>query len=125
MDFAGSTVIPGFNDAHIHVLSSGIRHTLMADCALPSIGEIQEAIRFRASDTAAGEWVQGFKFDDTKTAENRFLNREDLDQASPDNPVLVAHRAGHVYYTNSRGLERLGIDKNSPDPRGVGTVGTR
>ena len=118
MDFAGSTVIPGFNDAHIHVLSSGIRHTLMADCALPSIGEIQEAIRFRASDTDAGEWVQGFKFDDTKTAENRFLNRQDLDQASPDHPVLVAHRAGHVYYTNSLGLARLGIDKNSPDPSG-------
>ena len=47
MDFAGSTVVPGFIDAHIHVLSSGIRHTLMADCALPSIGEIQEAIRLK------------------------------------------------------------------------------
>ena len=35
MDFAGSTVIPGFNDAHIHVLSSGIRHTLMARLRTP------------------------------------------------------------------------------------------
>ena len=118
MDFAGSTVVPGFIDAHIHVLSSGIRHTLMADCALPSIGEIQEAMRLRAADTAAGDWVQGFKFDDTKTVENRFLNRRDLDGVTRQHPILVAHRAGHVYYTNSKGLETLGIDKNSPDPPG-------
>ena len=118
MDFAGSTVVPGFIDAHIHVLSSGIRHTLMADCALPSIGEIQEAMRLKAADTAAGDWVQGFKFDDTKTVESRFLNRRDLDDVTGQHPILVAHRAGHVYYTNSKGLEALGIDKNSPDPPG-------
>ncbi len=118
LDFGWKTVVPGFIDAHIHVLSSGIRHTLMADCALPSIGEVQEVLRLRAQDMAPGEWVQGFKYDDTKTEENRFLNRRDLDAVSKDQPLLVSHRAGHVYYTNSKGLEVLGIDKNTPDPPG-------
>ncbi|MCH8090171.1 MAG: amidohydrolase family protein, partial [Chloroflexi bacterium] len=67
LDFGWKTVVPGFIDAHIHVLYSGVRHTLMADCALPSIGEVQEALRLRLRGKSPGEWVQGFKFDDTKT----------------------------------------------------------
>ena len=112
VDLPGKTVLPGFIDAHIHVLSSGARHVMAADCSLPTIGDIQDALRERVAVTPAGEWVQGFKFDYTKTAENRFLRREDLDAVSMEHPILVAHRAGHVYYGNSLALERAGF--NSP-----------
>ena len=109
LDLGGKTVLPGFVDAHIHVLSSGTRHVMAADCALPSVGAIQEALRERVAATPGGQWVQGFKFDDTKTAENRFLRREDLDAVSTAHPILVAHRAGHVYFGNSLALERAGL----------------
>ena len=118
LDLGGKTVLPGFVDAHIHVLSSGTRHVMAADCALPSIGAIQEALRERAAAAPAGQWVQGFKFDDTKTAENRFLRREDLDAVSTAHPILVAHRAGHVYFGNTRALERAGFNDETPDPPG-------
>ena len=98
VELPGKTVLPGFIDAHIHVLSSGTRHVMAADCSLPTIGDIQDALRERVAVTPPGQWVQGFKFDDTKTAENRFLRREDLDAVSTEHPILVAHRAGHVYY---------------------------
>ncbi len=45
VDLTGKTVLPGFIDAHIHVLNSGIRHVMAADCDLRSIGAIQEALR--------------------------------------------------------------------------------
>ena len=118
LDVAGKTVLPGFIDAHIHVLSSGIRHVMAADCALPSIGAVQVALRQQAVGVPSGQWVQGFKFDDTKTSENRFLNRQDLDAVSTDHPILVAHRAGHVYYLNSRGLEVAGFNRETSDPPG-------
>ena len=35
LDLPGKTIVPGFIDAHIHVLSSGIRHVMSAYCALP------------------------------------------------------------------------------------------
>ena len=117
-DLSGKTVLPGFIDAHIHVLSSGTRHVMAADCALPDIAAIQSALRDRAANTPSGQWVQGFKFDDTKTAENRFLRREDLDAVSAVHPVLVAHRAGHVYYGNTMALERAGFNDETPDPPG-------
>ena len=118
LDLPGKTVLPGFIDAHIHVLSSGTRHVMAADCALPTISDIQSALRERVAATPAGQWVQGFKFDDTKTAENRFLNRDDLDAVSANHPILVSHRAGHVYYGNTLALERAGFNDETPDPPG-------
>ena len=77
-DMRGKTIVPGFIDAHIHVLSSGTRHVMAADCDQRSIAEIQSALRERVDSASRGQWIQGFKFDDTKTQENRFLDKDDL-----------------------------------------------
>ena len=108
LDLTGKTVLPGFIDAPIHVLSSGIRHVMAADCSLPSISGIKDVMRQQAAQSKPGEWVQGFKFDDTKTEEDRFLTRQDLDEISTEQPILVSHRAGHVYYMNSKGSSNFG-----------------
>lgn len=118
LDLSGKTVLPGFIDAHIHVLNSGIRHVMAADCDLRSIGAIQQALREQAAKTPAGEWVQGFKFDDTKTTERRFLSKEDLDAVSTTHPILVAHRAGHIFYMNSRAMDLAGFNRETVDPLG-------
>ena len=118
LDLTGKTVLPGFIDAHIHVLNSGIRHVMAADCDLPTITAIQTALRERVETTAPGQWVQGFKFDDTKTVENRFLFREDLDAVSTFHPIMVSHRAGHIYYLNTAALEAAGFTRDTPDPFG-------
>ena len=118
LDLTGSTVLPGFIDAHIHVLNSGIRHVMAADCDLPTISAIQTALRERAETTPPGQWVQGFKYDDTKTAENRSIFREELDAVSAFHPIMVSHRAGHIYYLNSMALELAGFDRDTPDPFG-------
>ena len=118
LEASGSTVLPGFIDAHTHVMSSGVRHVAQEDCDLRSIGEIQEALKGRAVDTTPGEWVLGFKFDDTKTSEQRFLHRRDLDAVSDEHPVMVAHQAGHVYFFNSPGLRQAGFSDDTPDPSG-------
>ena len=118
LDLTGKTVLPGFIDAHIHVLNSGIRHVMAADCDLPTITAIQTVLRERVETTAPGQWVQGFKFDDTKTVENRFLFREDLDAVSTFHPIMVSHRAGHIYYLNTAALEAAGFTRDTPDPFG-------
>ena len=70
LDLEGRTVVPGFIDAHIHVLDSGIKHVQAVDCDLPSLQEVQHALSARAHVTPAGQWVRGFKFDDTKVRGN-------------------------------------------------------
>lgn len=118
IDLSGKTITPGFIDAHSHPASSGRQHLRNVDCDLRSIKAIQEAIKTRASNTPKGQWVQGFKYDDTKTAEGRFVNRQDLDAAAPDHPVFIRHRGGHTGYVNSKALQLVGFTKDTPDPEG-------
>lgn len=118
IDLTGKTVVPGFIDAHTHPVYSGIRHLRRVDCDLRSIQGIQQAIRAKAAQTPKGQWVVGFKYDDTKTEEGRKLIREDLDQAAPDHPVLIQHRGGHTAYVNSLAIKMAGVAENAPDPAG-------
>ena len=118
LDLQGQTILPGFIDAHCHVLSSGLQHLRSVNCDLRSIPAIQQAIRSRAEQTPPGEWVQGFLYDDTKTLERRFLTRTDLDAAAPQHPVFITHRGGHTAYVNSLALQRAGITETSTDPSG-------
>ncbi len=118
VDLGGKTVVPGFIDGHCHPAWSGRRHLRFIDCDLRSIAAIQDAVRERAAKTPPGEWVAGFKYDDTKTAEKRFITREDLDAAAPNHPVFIEHRGGHTAYVNSLALAKVGITEKSADPEG-------
>ena len=76
------------------------------------------ALRERAGKTKPGDWVLGFKYDDTKTAEGRPLTRDDLDGVSKEHPVFVEHRGGHTSYLNSRAFTVAGVSETTPDPPG-------
>jgi len=118
IDLGKSTVLPGFIDAHSHPAMAGVMHLRMVDCDLRSIAAIAAALRERAAKTAAGDWVMGFKYDDTKTSDGRPLTIGDLDAAVPDHPVYIQHRGGHTIYCNSVAMKRAGIDEKTPDPAG-------
>lgn len=118
VDMGGRTITPGFIDAHSHPAGSGRRHLTDLDCSLDSIAEIQGLVAAKAANTPAGEWIFGFKYDDTKTSEGRYINREDLDEAAPHHPVIINHRGGHTAFVNSMALYVSGVNKNTPDPNG-------
>lgn len=118
IDIGGKTITPGFIDAHSHPASSGLRHLRMVDCDLRSIDKLKEAIKTKGDNTPLGEWVRGFKYDDTKTKDGRYINRYDLDEVAPDHPVIITHRGGHTAYVNSKALDLAGITPEAQDPEG-------
>jgi len=118
IDAEGMTITPGFIDAHSHPSGAGVNELVQVNADLRSIAEIKSALQERASTTPAGQWIQAFKYDDTKLAEGRPLNRFDIDEVVPNNPVVVGHRGGHTGVYNSVALALAGITAETPDPDG-------
>jgi predicted amidohydrolase YtcJ len=118
IDAAGLTIVPGFIDAHTHPAASGAEHLMYVDCDKRSIADIQKALKERLAKTKEGEWVIGFKYDDTKLSDGRPLSRADLDAAAPKHPVRVSHRGGHTAVYNSLAFRLAEITRDTPDPEG-------
>jgi hypothetical protein len=120
IDLAGRAVLPGFNDAHNHLVEFGLNLAEL-DCRTPpvaSIEEIVQLVRDRAAEVAPGTWIKGWGYDHTRLKERRHPSRTDLDRAAPDNPVVVKRTDGHMCVVNSLALEKAGITKDTPDPPG-------
>jgi predicted amidohydrolase YtcJ len=112
LDAQQMTVVPGFIDAHSH--PSGVEELYGVNTNLRTVREIQAAIRAKVETTAPEVWITGFMFDDTKL--DRPLTRKDLDEATTEHPVSVAHRGGHTNFYNSKAFELAGITDATPDP---------
>src|SRR6266536_1875351 len=117
---AGRTVVPGFNDAHIHLWKEGMLLTQVnARPALtPSIAHIVAAYAERAAHIPAGQWIEGRGYDENRLAERRHPTRADLDRAAPDHPIVLGRTCGHIIVANSRALALAGITAATPDPPG-------
>lgn len=120
IDARGQTVVPGFNDAHCHLIALAAGY-LAVDCspaAVRSIADIQEAIRRRAGQTPEGGWIRAGGYNEFYLAERRHPNRRDLDAASPGHPVKLVHRSGHACVLNSRAMDLAGITAETEEPEG-------
>lgn len=117
-DLGGGTVIPGFNDAHCHVLAFGLSLLQVNLKRTTRIAELVAAVRARVRTTAAGGWVRGHGYNDNKLAERRHPRRVDLDAVSPAHPVWLQHTSGHMGVANSIALREAGLTRDTPDPQG-------
>lgn len=124
VDLDGATLMPGFIDAHCHPLMYGQFQT-WADCGwedAPDVDAVVEKLR-RAGDGLPPERpIRGHGFNQGNVAEQRHLNRDDLDRVDDAREVLVFHSSGHGAYVNSWTLSDRGIESSTPDPEG-GRIG--
>ena len=125
VDLGGKTLLPGFIDGHSHYINS----LLVADqCKLyappsgpgkdvPSI--IAELKRYATErKIPKGEMIMGYGYDDTVMPGGRLLNRDDLDEAFPDNPVRIEHVSMHGVVLNSLALKYYDISAETETPAG-------
>lgn len=122
VDLAGQTLVPGFNEAHNHMMSFGLT-LAQVDCKAPgcgSIAELQRRVAARVAETPAGVWVLGRGYDDQSLAERRHPTRHDLDAVAPDHPVIITNASGHLGVANSRAIALAGITRDTQPPEGGG-----
>jgi predicted amidohydrolase YtcJ len=109
---AGKTVLPGFNDAHLHPLLLPPGSASLARAT--DVEQVVEALRAQARAAPDAPWILGYAYDDT--ALGRHLDRRDLDRVATQRPVLAWHASLHLMAVNSVALDTAGIDRDTPDP---------
>jgi len=118
VDLEKHFVMPGFNDAHVHIGGAGADWLAVRLFGAGTVGEMQKRLAAAVAAHKPGEWITGFGWDHTLWPEKKFPNRQQLDIVSPKNPVILTHVSGHVAVANSVALQIAGITKDSPNPPG-------
>lgn len=113
----GRTVLPGFVDAHVHLLSGGLELFRVQLRGTRSPDDLVHRIRSRALQTPPGTWILGGGWDHHAWG-GTLPTREWLDRAAPDHPVFLLRVDLHMGAANSRALALAGIDHETPDPPG-------
>jgi len=125
IELGDNALVPGFIDAHGH-MTIVAKLTEMIDLASPPVGRIENIndivalvkSKIDKQQLAPGTWVLGFGYDDSLLEEKRHPNRDDLDRASLDHPVMLTHVSGHLATVNSAALQQQNIDQNTSNPPG-------
>lgn len=120
INLKGKTVVPGFNDAHMHFLNYGITKNAVNITNISSIDKMINESKKYISDRniPEGEWIVSRGWNDNLFEENRLPSRYDLDKISTVHPIYFSRICGHLGVTNSLALKLMNIDENTPNPSG-------
>src|SRR5207245_8916566 len=106
-DCGGATIVPGFNDAHIHIglTAEDLLHLDLSHAAVGTMDGLLERVRERAAGAGPGERVRGTRYDDAKTG---VLTRRELDAVAGAGRAIVRHVAADWEVVNRWGVAGLG-----------------
>ena len=125
VNLEGKTLMPSFIDPHSHFINS-LGMSTQANCSPSPVGEandvsgVVKALKDikTAKNIPDGKLIMGYGYDDTVMPEGNLLNRDDLDAAFPNNPIMVMHVSLHGAVLNTKALEKYGISKKTETPPG-------
>jgi len=118
IDLQGRLCVPGFIDAHVHLLAGG-RRLLQIDLKdTRDEAEFVRRLAEKARHTPKGGWILGGNWDEQAWPSAQLPTRWLIDSVTPDNPVLLSRCDGHAVLANSLALKLAGIDPHTPDPPG-------
>ena len=125
VDLNGHALLPGFVDSHSHMSLTGGKLAFANMSPKPagpiaSIEDIKREFRhwMQTHPLKPGQPLVGMGYDHSQLKEHRHPTRHDLDEISKDIPIVLIHFSGHQAVLNSRALELVGYDANTPDPEG-------
>ncbi|MEZ5163550.1 MAG: amidohydrolase family protein [Fimbriimonadaceae bacterium] len=111
-------VLPGFIDAHCHILPTGLdlAKLQLDDCKTQE--DVFQAVADWEKTMEPGAWLHAVHYDQTKFNDAKHIVCAQLDAISSTRPILLRHVNGHASIANSAALKVAGVDHTSPDPDG-------
>lgn len=110
-DLQGKTVLPGFIDAHMHLVSVGLRESgYYVDLSeAHSLSNALERVHQRVPQTEKAQWVIGRGWDESRWPERRYITKADLDVIAPEHPTVLIRVCGHILCANSVALKEIAV----------------
>ena len=118
IDLGGHFVMPGFNDAHLHLDDAGTTKLNVDLTGVKSLDEFRDRILKKVESAKPGDWIQGSGWDETLWPVKVTPTRWDLDEVSSGHPVFLVRIDGHIAVANTRALQLGSITLASRDPQG-------
>ena len=122
MDLAGRLVTPGLVDGHLHFLSFGRGLSQVDLRGLTSIAACREKVAAAVAKARPGEWIFGLGWNHHLWSDGRGPCARDLDDLTPDNPVLLYRMCCHSIWVNSQAMGLAGVDASTCNPAGTEIV---
>jgi predicted amidohydrolase YtcJ len=119
IDAGGRLVTAGLVDAHLHFVDYGLYLQQVDLRDLPSLIVCRERIRQAAAALKPGEWIIGRGWNEHCWEERRLPHRRDLDDITPDHPVMLVRACTHTHWVNSRALRAAAITCTTTNPPGT------
>ncbi|MFJ8236484.1 amidohydrolase [Ureibacillus sp. NPDC094379] len=120
IDLDGRSLLPGFNDAHLHLVYYGVNQ-LAISCKSPeqtSVETLLNALKEKVKVTPPGRWIRAWGFNENTVTEQRYPTLEELNAISTEHPILISRTCGHISILNQTALNLANIDEHTPDPQG-------
>ncbi len=118
VDLDGHFVMPGFNDAHLHLASAGFEKMNVNLVGAKTLDEFRDRLRARCETAEPGDWVVGEGWDETLWPVKVLPTRWDLDEVSGQHPVYLERVDGHIGVANTKALQLASITVATRDPDG-------
>lgn len=122
LDLGDRLILPGFHDAHLHAFLAGLYADPRVKVSLTDTSETQcvAGLAEVADRVEKDEWLIGAGWYHSLWDEPVLPTKHSLDAVYPDRPVAMISFDCHTLWVNSFGLERLGVDRDTPDlPGGI------
>ena len=118
IDLGGHFVMPGFNDAHLHLDDAGSTKLSVDVTGVKSLEELRAKVADKVAQSKAGDWIKGSGWDETLWPVKVPPTRWDLDEVSDGHPVFLVRIDGHIAVANTRALQLGSITLASRNPQG-------
>lgn len=115
VDLQGHMLLPGFQDAHVHPVTSGTEYGEVRLYDAATAAAAVDTIAAWAAAHPEAPWIRGAGWN-LPLFPKKGPDRKLLDRAVPDRPAFLYAADGHSAWVNSKALSVAGITRTTPDP---------
>lgn len=117
-DMDGKTMLPGFCDSHMHLLSYGYSLEKVNLYSAKSMDDLIKLGQDFLKEHPRLTWLQGRGWNTDDWEDKRYPNRYDLDKITTEIPMFYTRSCAHIISVNSKALEVMGVTRDTPQVPG-------